>query len=595
MKRLLRAGYLVDIGLFCLAVALVAWGWQALQPRFDGGSYHYDGMEEHALTWPLRTQSVEGQQMVDMRFALEFPAVRAHVYQWHLDDCVETMEINGTAVSEIGTDFCNYDPGHAIDLSRYLQTGRNDFHIRLKDTGGLLRIAMEIAPADPFRIACMVWVALLFLSLGLYVWKTPLWKRPVELLWIFLAGTLLRWFYVIGTPYAMRAHDADAHLDYIAYVAKHFAIPRADDGWEFHQPPLYYFITGLYQHMQELAGRAVPLIVRDLQWLSLALSAATLAVCLWMSLQLFRVTRDRRGAALFLGILAAFPGLVFVASRVSNDALFGFLAFLSLALTQRWWKTGKSLDWVLLSVVIGVAFITKVNAALLLGAALLCLLLRKKTAWRIKLELGAALVCMVVIISGWVFTARILEAGGLQRVISLGNGGMNGSLMLETTPQTFLTLNPVQMLAHPYNNPWGPGERREYYWEFFLRSAVSGEFGYGDTLKWLDTLELALWLGTLGLGVYGFVRVQRKEWYALLPLTATLLTQVAGSIAYRADHPCACNQDFRFVPLLIVPVAYFAVRGALLLPGRAKELGQAWLIVLATTSAILLSAATLWG
>jgi hypothetical protein len=34
-----------------------------------------------------------------------------------------------------------------------------------------------------------------------------------------------------------------------------------------------------------------------------------------------------------------------------------------------------------------------------------------------------------------------------------------------------------------------------------------------------------------------------------------------GLVAYRVLQPYACSQDFRFVPLLLVPMLFFVLRG----------------------------------
>ena len=173
-------------------------------------------------------------------------------------------------------------------------------------------------------------------------------------------------------------------------------------------------------------------------------------------------------------------------------------------------------------------------------------------------------------------------------MLAFGNSGVNGGLMLETTPQTFITFNPAALLQHPYNNPWAPGERRENYWEFFVRSAIFGEFNLGDSLKPFATVVLFFWFGTLALSLLGLVYALWKQWYAHVPLIAVGFFQLLGSIAYRLHYACACNQDFRFVPFLIIPISYFAIFATQVLPLRGRILSETWLQVFAFSSALLL-------
>ncbi len=49
--------------------------------------------------------------------------------------------------------------------------------------------------------------------------------------------------------------DAQGHLDYIRYIIEHHSLPPADQGWQTHQPPLYYLIAAL---VLGAAGLTVP-------------------------------------------------------------------------------------------------------------------------------------------------------------------------------------------------------------------------------------------------------------------------------------------------------------------------------------------------
>ncbi len=87
--------------------------------------------------------------------------------------------------------------------------------------------------------------------------------------------------------------------------------------------------------------------------------------------------------------------------------------------------------------------------------------------------------------------------------------------------------------------------------------------------------------------VAGIVDDVRKRWRMTIPVLLTMLTMQGASIAYRVLKTCSCNQDFRFVPLIILPWTYYAVRGATSLQGIWRRLAIGWLLALIIASCAL--------
>jgi hypothetical protein len=138
------------------------------------------------------------------------------------------------------------------------------------------------------------------------------------------------------------APDETAHWQYVNYIAKYHALPvfqgqpPPQEGYEYHQPPLYYLIcapfwaalTG-HEAAQQLACRLV----------NLAFGLATLTL-IWATARLLFPSRP--GVALLAtGYAALWPLHQAVGAASGNDALAGFLCAALFYLIAR----GIASDW----------------------------------------------------------------------------------------------------------------------------------------------------------------------------------------------------------------------------------------------------------
>jgi hypothetical protein len=168
---------------------------------------------------------------------------------------------------------------------------------------------------------------------------------------------------------------------------------------------------------------------------------------------------------------------------------------------------------------------------------------------------------------------------------------MSSQLEVKTNADSFLIFDPFSILKIPYNNPWDDASRRQYFFEYFFKSAFFGEFSFSPPLTSLTGTILLLGLIALPLSLLGLLLDLRKRFFLLLPLTVTTVLLLAASIAYRLKFPYAANQDFRFVVLLIIPFSAFAVRGIDLLPKNLRRGAELclWALALCSAAFVLLA------
>ena len=405
--------------------------------------------------------------------------------------------------------------------------------------------------------------------------------RPVGARWTLvlltvavLLGTFIRWSYVDNTPPALRSHDFQGHVDYIAFVLEHARIPSQSQGFQGYQPPLYYFLAA---PLAAPATEGGTLNIGALQQLSLGISVLTLGAALWCGWLLF--SGRRAELSVYALVMATFPGLVYSASRVSNDGLVQLMLFGALGLLIRWWQTRKDRWWMLCAGLTGLGVLTKSSGLLMVPIALGCLWMRPDLTRRARLRLAALGAGIVTAVSGWLIAIRLVV--DKTTAVVPNTAYLPPELSLSSDIRCFLVFNPVRILEHPFGNRLESLQQIQGFWEFYFRSAFFGEFPFDPALRnlgWLILLLALLVLPLMGLGLYRVLRHQRAAsahiWVPFLSLLGTHAT-------YRLVAPFTPSQDFRYTSLVLVPAVWLVLEGAGRLPGPLRCLSLGVVAVLA--------------
>ena len=392
--------------------------------------------------------------------------------------------------------------------------------------------------------------------------------------------------YFAGTPYMTRAHDSKEHIDYVMYVLRHFSIPPAALGWEMHQPPLYYFLSWGWLKAGATLGRTPEMLPIDLQTLALALSMVTLGAILWIGMILFPGKKKRPAALLFGLILGTLPGIAMTAARVNNDALAFPLSFLWCGWMLLWWKNALPRDFWLATVTMGFCMLTKFTSGVLVIPMVLMIALHPTLGTKMKIRIGHLWGLALVAIAGWYYAYRTLDY--LVAFVVPGVGATNAFLLMETRLSDFLIFNPLAILLDPFANPWDPLSGRQYFFEYLLRSAFFGEWQFPH-LVWLARLMIAIALVGIPAGIVGVMRSWRKEIFTI-PFAILVLFPLVSLAIHRTLRTCSCDQDFRFIPLIAVPVVFWILTGFVSMNPHGARWGWAWAwMIVALQSAFLLS------
>jgi hypothetical protein len=567
--------------MFVIGAVLITLFLQSTTPKFGKVLYHFENLPEQYAQLPLLVKT--SAPTLHARIPVAINRFSPRKYLVKPDDCIEQFTINGVIVDPAIAKFCDYEEGHILDLARYIRDGVNVFEFTIHDDGGMGGINVTPASNDPVQIGA--YTAFILLLLWYAVTLVGHFHIPRDrrlLAGVFIGGMLLRVLYVLSTPFRTRSYDVGGHLEYIDHIVKHWSIPLASNGWEYHQPPLYYWLSAMWVHLNKLIGRAPDIVYNDLQTASLFFSVGALFVSLWIARLLFpKKSPQKYGDALFLVLVGVLPALVMFSSRVTNDALYHFLAFLGLALLLSWWKNGRMRDWYLAILVLILGSLTKISAAGLFPVALICFLVWRRMAWRPKLIHLAVSGLLIVALFAWYPLKRINEKN-LANVVTLGNKNMNTDLAVPRSIGLYLTFNPIEVAKTPFNDTWTNKYRRQYFAEFFYKSAFFGEFRF-EKIYALAAVMVVLGMAFFPLMLLGFVLDMRKRFYDALPLSLTTGILFAAAVAYPTFFAYAPNQDFRFSVLLAVPFAYYAVRGLQALPTLLRQIFLGLLIASASS------------
>src|SRR5262245_34808554 len=157
--------------------------------------------------------------------------------------------------------------------------------------------------------------------------------------------------------------DSNGHLEYIDYIQKHGSLPLPTEGWEMHQPPLYYLIA---------AGSlsACNLSVDDPQSIVVLRSLGAVFgiaqfVLVFLSLRLLLPPQT---ALVGLLLVAFLPMYLYLAHYVTNEMLSAVVATLTLYLCLRLLKsdTPRTLQFCWVGLALGAVMLSKATGILLL-------------------------------------------------------------------------------------------------------------------------------------------------------------------------------------------------------------------------------------
>lgn len=551
--------------IFLLGILLCAVTYQRSLPVFIGGEFDAPGKESEALFLPLRADAFTEQAEIEATFFL--PARHPTRLRILADDCLEALWVNGQRVEMEQSVPCT-PSGETLALRPYLKEGENTLIAHVRNRSGSLLFTIGASPTDPWLLLIAACAFALTFFYGLRVlkqWKLTKWNGLYTVLAI---GAALGAFHVLATPFWIRVYDLAGHLDYISHVFNHWSIPQANDGWEFFQPPLYYFLAALWLRGWHILGTNPLFFETALQLLSWLIFLGSLACMGRIAVQLFGNKEEKMSVMLFAALLATFPGLLYFSYRISNDTLFLAVSLLFCVYLFKWWKSRKDVDWFTAVAVLGVAILTKSTALPLVIVGAFCLIAQRGIARPRKKKLAHSAFLLLFAITGWLFVLRFIIQGETHIV---GNTP-NDIWLVENSFAHLFGFRPIHILTMPFNHTIDDTAGRQYLWDFFFRSSFFGGWVFDRSLLVPALMMLQGGLLMLPLMGWGFYKALKDESPYFIPCATLLFVSLTSLLLFRATLTYSCNQDFRFIPLVAIPCAYFIVVGIQKSTGIVKDI-----------------------
>lgn len=553
----------IGIAAFTAAILLLVGYMASTRSVIEDGVYTVDGVAEE-FSMPLRLRNAPAGDIIIL-FGLHLAEHHPASFRIVPDDCLESLNINGEDVGDAGLPFCDFTNGEVLDLSAYLQPGENIVIARISNGGGDAQLQWQ--PVWGNAAVFVPWLLLVALITGLCLFLLTRVKPAPWISWLcilFLAAAFLRGYYLLSTPYWVRGHDTDGHIEYIDYIAEHGRLPAPDEGWEYWQPPLYYAVGAVWAKSAAAAGIGRGGMLFGMQVLSSIFSLLILACVAWAGIRLFPDPKERSAALpLFFGLIAFFPGLVYLSARINNDVPAVLFAFAAACALLEWWKSGSRTWWCLLMLAIALHILTKANGLLLLPVAYVCLLARRGNSWKRTFADGLTGLLIVGVVAGWFNVYRLTHDGSQDMIIG-NTQTLNTELRVPNDAAAYTVFSPVGMIRHPYNNPFEDSARRRYFWEYWYRSAFFGEFDFGEGRRLLASWILASSFIVLLIALAGFIRTIPRRFYAYLPMAVLAAALPLGHAVFRFRYPYASSQDFRYSLLVLLPWALYVTLGIVL-------------------------------
>jgi hypothetical protein len=251
---------------------------------------------------------------------------------------------------------------------------------------------------------------------------------------------------------------------------------------------------------------------------------------------------------------------------VSNDVLLNFIAFLWLGCLLQFVTRPTTRAWFLVCFVLSLGLITKASALPLLGLSLLSLVIIHGIEWRQKRILALTILLFAVISSGWYYIPRFLHEDGASSFLVGNIHDLNPKSHVSGIFLKSLVFNPFKVLRYPFVFPWGP--RHDYFLEYYFKSAFLGEWWLSANYKWMARFFIFFALAIFPVVVTGLVITVRRRIRPAILLATILLGLFIAQWLFVQIAPFMSSQDFRYVVVLTVPIAYFLVEGLRGLPER---------------------------
>lgn len=459
----------------------------------------------------------------------------------------------------------DYINGFELDLSEHLRPGINHLSISFVNTGGPGKMAFSPIMPALSMVLYFLGFALVAASIALLLHVSAVQYA------VTLAAIALMIIYWGKTEWNERSHDLSGdsgHVGYIEYIIEKERLPLPNEGWTFYHPPAYYLsATAVVKWADNIdADRKIALQSYSL-FLWLIFLLASLSV-----IRLLTHNNPSLGIAASVS-LALWPSSIIHGLRIGNDVAFYATSGLAFWALMHWWQTDKRRFLLTSAFFILCSLLTKSNG-LIIGACLcLCVAYKFLTASDKNAQLrkvidGAIAGAFLLFGIFASFATKIFYylKGDINNWLISNANTLHIKLKVPADIKAFIPLDLPTFLTSPFVSPWEDETGRSNFWNFLLRSALTGEFSFEGVAPavvaviWGILLLILLARSLLAIRYSSILR--RVTWDRWLPLILLITLSLTSLIIFRIILPYACSNDFRYIfPMLPAMLIFLAMAG----------------------------------
>lgn len=569
--------YLITTTLCIGSLIALMWisTWQSISLQKTEISYNNGPYEEIQL--PFGKDHVG---IYKVKITIDGITSTKHSFRIYPDDELHSLTVNGNPASLESFSVeqrRNYSSGLVFEIDQFTPNNTNIIEAQLSNASNPAGFRIEstnrLTNIKLFAIYAVL--IILVFSLNRHL---PITKPQLLFLLISLALSTL---YLSKTDERTRTFDVyegGGHRDYIEYLIEHHKLPVPGDGWEYHQPPLYYLTAALAKQSAPIDSKV-----------SGELWGQLLALFLWVlfltsSLATLNLSIGKKKAALLLASIALclWPAGIIHSIRMGNDL--GVYACYGLAFfyTIKWWKNRESLTLFWASLWMAGSLLSKSNGLAVAGVLGILMLFHIYSLARKRnlFQQHKAKLFRDIAIAGGLFVCAILlnfadnvkhylDGTSEDWLLSNVSEMIHPGLKVNNEVKNYLIFDSATFIEHPFISTWEDQYGRQYFWNFVLRSSLSSEYFFeGQWMQLWGTVNGILLLAMISGALIFYLQKQPStSWskikrlsYRNAPWLMALVFPFILLLAYRIKVPLSCNTDFRYIYPVIVPILFFALQ-----------------------------------
>jgi hypothetical protein len=378
---------------------------------------------------------------------------------------------------------------------------------------------------------------------------------------VVLAGLTLCYTYLYHSTAQDFNVDVEAHQNYIRYIDEHNALPQEKmEGMAAHHLPTYYITATAIYKLARASGMEDPF--QAVRFLTVACYAVYLLLAALTLRRVFQTAT--KPYMLALAMVAFWPIGVAISARIHLDA-FAYIGEMGVIYTLVRYVQDRDARWLANSFLMAGVLLLARNFGIyffvICGGFLAHALYAKRATLNMRMlaSIAFALAC---------YTLSAMHRNMLPETdFTAARGGYSFGELLTT----FGFFNPWQFATESILSPM-EGTNRDYFWHFYLRSAILGDHtewvllaNPSENFAWAVAFALGvIWMFIVAYTLLGvalkFRASTRAERPALYLLAVFLGMMTALLMAARYVHMHVPNiGDVRyFLPITAIITVFFA-------------------------------------